>query len=89
MKTFSPPVDDNFAWADYRDTSPPHQLFGYFRQGDRAKNLFYLKTGVFTNVDPLDPGLVEKVYYGGHIYEITDEESSVLVAAGYGDYISG
>lgn len=27
------------------------------------------------------------VYYGGHVYELTDEEADELIAAGYGPFI--
>lgn len=87
MTTFSPPAQDDFAWANYRDNSAAHRLFGYIRQGVRAQNLFYLTDGTFTNVDPLNPDLVDKVYYGGHTYEITAEEATILTDAGYGAYI--
>lgn len=87
MPTFSPPAQDSFAWANYRDKSAEHQLFGYVRKGSRAQNLFYLTNGTFTNVDPLNPNLVDKVYYGGHIYEITEEEAAILTAGGYGSNI--
>lgn len=87
MPAFSPPVEDKFAWADYRDNSIAHRLFGYVRRGDRAQNLFYLVDGTFTNVDPLNPSLVAKVYYGGHVYDVTPEEAAVLTDAGYGSSI--
>jgi hypothetical protein len=32
--------------------------------------------------------LVEKVYYGGHIYELTSAEETELINAGYEDYIT-
>jgi hypothetical protein len=80
---FRTPVEDKFPWADYREKSIDHALFGYVRQGNRARNIYLLTNGQFTNVDPLDPTLVEKVYYGGHEHFVTPEEKAVLVAAGY------
>lgn len=87
MAIFVPPVQEKFAWASYRDNSAAHRLFGYVRQGDRSQNLFYLKDGTFTNVDPMNQELVDRVYYGGHTYEITDDEATILTNAGYGSYI--
>lgn len=80
---FRPPVEDKFPWADYREKTPDHALFGYVRQGNRARNIYLLKNGTFTNVDPLDPAIVDKVYLGGHEWFVTPEEKAVLVAAGY------
>jgi hypothetical protein len=80
---FRPPVQDKFPWADYRKKTIDHELFGYVRQGNRARNVFLLKTGEFTNVDPLNPTLVDKVYYGGHDIWVTPDEKAVLVAAGF------
>ena len=80
---FRPPVQDKFPWADYREKTVDHALFGYVRQGNRARNLYLLKNGTFTNVDPLDPATVDKVYLGGHDWFVSPEEKAVLVAAGY------
>lgn len=88
MLIFQPPADDRFPWADYRSHTPDHELFGYVRQGVRAKNLYYLVNGSFTDVDPLDPSLVRKVYYGGHRYEVDADEAAVLTAAGFGANIT-
>lgn len=82
--TFRPPNDDDFPWADYRQqSSKAHRLFGFVGQGVRARNIFKLVDGTFTNDDPLDPALVDKVYYGAHVYFVTAEEKADLVAAGY------
>lgn len=80
---FRPPVEDKFPWADYREQTPDHALFGYVRQGNRARNVYLLKDGTFTNVDPLDPAKVDKTYLGGHEWFVTPEEKAVLIAAGY------
>ena len=81
---FRPPNDDDFPWADYRQqTSKAHRLFGFVGQGVRARNVFKLVDGTFTNDDPLDPALVDKVYYGAHVHFVTADEKADLVAAGY------
>lgn len=81
---FEPPIQDSFPWAKYQETSIDHQLFGYVRQGGRARNLYYLVNGTFTDVDPLDSTVVNKVYLGGHVYEISEDEVAILTAAGFG-----
>jgi hypothetical protein len=80
---FRTPADDKFPWADYRENTIDHVFFGKVRQGNRARNIYRLTDGTFTNVDPLNPVLVTTVYYGGHDYFVTPEEKAVLVAAGY------
>jgi len=79
---FRPPVDDDFPWADYRNNNIRHRLFGYFAQGQRARNVYKLVDGTFTTVDPLD-GTVVLTYLGGHQYNVTQSEKDDLVAAGY------
>lgn len=80
---FRPPTEDRFPWSDYRDSSPSHRLFARANPGYRARNIFRLTTGVYTNVDPLDPNLVDKVYLGAHEHYVTEQEKADLVAAGY------
>lgn len=80
---FRPPADDAFPWADFRDPSDEAWFLSKLQRGARARNIFKLKTGVFTNTDPLDPTLVDKVYYGGHQHFVSAEEKADLVAAGY------
>lgn len=40
------------------------------------------------NLLSITPG-VKKVYYGGHSYEITENEKNILIQAGYADNIVG
>lgn len=84
---FEPPIQDSFPWAKYQDKTPEHQLFGYVRQGGRARNIYYLTNGTFTDMDPLDSSLIRKTYLGGHVYEIDEIEVAVLTAAGFGSSI--
>jgi len=46
---------------------------------------FYNSDGTVASVTPG----VKQVYYGGHSYEINDNEKEILTAAGYGDNIVG
>jgi hypothetical protein len=80
---FRTPVEDRFPWDNYRNAEPAHRLFAKANQGYRARNIFRLNTGAYTNTDPLDPTLVDKVYYGGHNYFVDQTEKDQLVAAGY------
>ena len=80
---FRPPVEDRFPWDNYRNAEPAHRLFSKANQGYRARNIFRLNTGAYTNTDPLDPTLVERTYYGGHEHFVTQTEKDELVAAGY------
>jgi hypothetical protein len=80
---FRPPVEDRFPWSDYRESTPSHRLFARANPGYRARNIFRLTNGTYTNVDPLDPSLVDKVYLGAHEHFVTEQEKADLVAAGY------
>jgi hypothetical protein len=80
---FRTPVEDRFPWDNYRNAEPAHRLFAKANQGYRARNIFLLTNGTYTNTDPLDPTLVTKVYYGGHEYYVDQTEKDELVAAGY------
>lgn len=82
MFTFRPPADDDFPWADYRDNSPAHRLFGYIKSGSRARNVYKLDDGRFVTVDPLD-GTVVRTYLGAHDNLVTADERDDLIAAGY------
>jgi hypothetical protein len=47
-----------------------------------------LTDGTYSENQPYSMDVVEKVYYGGHIYELTSAEESALRDAGYEDYIT-
>jgi hypothetical protein len=76
-------VEDRFPWSDYRESAISHRLFARATPGFRARNIFRLTNGTYTNVDPLDPSLVDKVYLGAHEHFVTEQEKADLVAAGY------
>ena len=80
---FRTPVEDRFPWDNYRNAEPAHRLFAKANQGYRARNIFRLTNGTYTNTDPLDPTLVTRTYYGGHEHFVTQTEKDELVAAGY------
>jgi hypothetical protein len=84
MPTFSPPTDDFVSWSsDWRDG-----ILSYLKPGPRGRNLWKLTDGTYSENQPYSMDVVEKVYYGGHIYELTSAEESALRDAGYEDYIT-
>lgn len=60
----------------------------YLQPGEVGRNVFKLTNGTYTEDDPVDSAMVEKVYHGGHVHELTAQEVSDLTAAGYGAYIT-
>jgi hypothetical protein len=68
--------------------------FAYFKPSiERGANVWVWTNGTISEAQPplwqateTMPG-VKSVYYGGHSYEITDDEAVTLTAAGYGDNI--
>jgi hypothetical protein len=84
MATFSPPTDDFVSWStDWRDG-----ILSYLKPGPRGRNLWKLTDGTYSENQPYSMDVVEKVYYGGHIYELTSAEEAELINAGYEDYIT-
>jgi hypothetical protein len=86
MSTFSPPTDDLVVYADM--WSPGSRLFRRIRPGARGRNVFQLNDGTYTEGQPPFWTDIQKVYYGGHVYELTADEVTSLTNAGYGDYIN-
>lgn len=64
------------------------RLWRFFEPEARGRNVYKLDDGTYTEVDIRDEGQIVKIYYGGHINEITAEEVADLTAAGYGAYIT-
>ena len=63
-------------------------MFRYMARGARGRNVFKLVDGSFVEDQPWPDDIIEKIYHGGHIHELTAQEEADLIAAGYGDYIS-
>lgn len=84
MATFKPPTDALVAWAEPGEMG----VFRYMARGARGRNVFKLIDGSFVEDQPYPDDLIEKIYHGGHIHELTAQEEADLIAAGYGDYIS-
>ena len=84
MATFKPPVDALVAWAEPGETG----VFRAMARGARGRNVFKLTDGSFSEEQPYPDSLIEHIYHGGHIHEITAQEQADLIAAGYGNYIT-
>ena len=65
-----------------------HNLFRHYANRPQGRNIYRLNDGSYTENDPSDYSMVSRVYYGGHVYEVTAEEETELTAAGYGAYIT-
>ena len=83
MATFRPPTDPFVKFDD----GSGEGIFSYLKGWPRGRNVFKLTDGSYTESQPSDPNIIEKVYHGGHIHELTAQEEQDLIDAGYGDYI--
>lgn len=88
MPTFSPPTENVVHYGDYSQGGLQLRLWRFFRPEARGINVYLLDDGTYTEVDQRDTGQVVKVYLGGHVIDITDDEAASLTAAGYGAYIT-
>lgn len=95
MPTFQPPTDDFVNLAnidvDERQTEDGRRAINLFRHFDnlpRGRNVYKLNSGVYVENEPVEWSSIVKIYYGGHIYDVTSDEAADLTAAGYGTYIS-
>jgi len=95
MAIFRPPTDDFLNLGnidiDVRRTERgrlAHALFRHFDNLPVGRNIYRMKDGSFLENDPAVSDDIEKVYYGGHEYQVTEQEVAELTAAGYGAYIT-
>jgi hypothetical protein len=84
MATFSPPTDDFVVWSKSWDEG----ILSFLKPGPRGRNVWKMTDGTFSENQPYSMDVVDKVYYGGHIYELSASEETDLVQAGYEDYIT-
>ena len=79
MPTFEPPVrrynPPVYPWA--KEEAP----FRYYPGTPKGSNVYLRANG--TAVENYDPGDAEYVYLGGHVYDISATEASLLQTAGY------
>jgi hypothetical protein len=98
MATFTPPTDNFVIPAIIGDVTNnvylskeeriANRLGTHIHASGRGRNVFLLTSGAFTERQPSDYTTISKVYYGGHVNDITDSEATALTAAGYGAYIA-
>jgi len=95
--TFTPPTDNqvDFTGSDFYGFNmiPANKLvyalYRHYQPGPRGRNVWKLTDGTFTENQPSDDSLIEKLYHGGHTHVLTEDgEKAALVAAGYGDYVT-
>ena len=60
-----------------------YRLWRFYGPGVRGKNVYRLTDGSFTESQPGDASLIDRVFHGGHDNYVTDAEADALVAAGY------
>lgn len=65
-----------------------NRLARFYAPGLRGVNVYKLTDLSFTEVDQHDYTVVEKVYHGGHVHTLTEEEYTDLLAAGYSAYLT-
>jgi hypothetical protein len=98
MATFTPPIDNFVIPAIIGDVTNnvylskeeriANRLGTHIHASGRGRNVFLFTSGAFTERQPSDYTTIRKVYYGGHVNDITDSEATALTAAGYGAYIA-
>lgn len=84
MATFRPPTDNLVAWADRYESG----IMAALRPGRRGRNVFKMKDGSFTEIQPSNQDEIAITYHGGHVHPLTAQEEADLIAAGYEDYIT-
>ena len=87
MPIFQPPTDDDVSWTDPFRGGPANALLRFLRPNPRGRNVYLKTDGTYTENEP-DYEDIQKVYFGGHLNEVSDAEVVSLTAAGYGAYIS-
>ena len=94
---FRPPTDNqvDLTGSDFFgiDMIPANKLvyslYRHYQPGPRGRNVWKLKDGSFTENQPMEDSLIDRVYYGGHNHVLfEDGEKADLVAAGYGAYVT-
>jgi hypothetical protein len=65
-----------------------NRLARFYRPRERGRNVYQLVDGSFTEVDQANYDVVLKVYHGGHVHTLSEEEYADLLAAGYAAYLT-
>ena len=88
MATFITPTDDFVRYGNPLEGGIQARFWRFYEPEARGRNVYLLDDGTYTEVDIRDEGQIVKIYHGGHVHTITDQEAADLTAAGYGAYIS-
>lgn len=88
VATFITPTDDFVRYGNPLEGGIQARFWRFYGPEARGRNVYKLDDGTYTEVDIRDEGQIEKIYHGGHVHIITDQEAADLTAAGYGAYIS-
>lgn len=83
MPTFTPPTTSGVSYVNRFARGVEYRLWRFYAPTTRGKNVYRLTDGSFTESQPGDATLIDRVFYGGHDNYVTDAEADALVAAGY------
>jgi len=86
VPTFSPPAVYDVPRVTVDSVDPGRQLFKRYSALPRGRSVLHMRDGTFIELDnPTGDQIAAALfaYIGGHIYDITDAEAALLVAAGY------
>lgn len=92
MATFSPPHVFDVPRVPPDTGDSVRVAMQHYSPLPRGVSLLKNQDGSYTLVDGptgLQMDAAAYTYLGGHIYDITDDEAAALIAAGYGDGVSG
>ncbi len=79
---FTPPTAALVDPAPY-SSHPSFGLFRHYRPFDAGINVWRLRDGSITTVEPAVESDASRVFHGGHIHEVNVAEAAALVAAGF------
>ena len=85
---FRPPTQNDVPTQLVGGDRIANRLARFYAPGQRGKNVYKLTDSTFTEIDQHDYSIVTKVYHGGHVHQLTEEEYTDLLAAGYSEYLT-
>ena len=85
---FRPPVELVGPFLLLHGDRVANKLGRHFEPFERGKNVYQLNDLSFTENDPWSPSSYIKVFHGGHVHALSEDEYTDLVAAGYGANIT-
>ena len=85
---FRPPTQNDVPTQLVGGDRIANRLARFYAPGRRGKNVYKLNDLTYTEIDQHDYSIVTKVYHGGHVHQLTEEEYTDLLAAGYSEYLT-